>query len=532
MNTINSTAQNTLNPVFAYRHAISVRPTRLSGAPLALFVCLALLVSSISHAAPTAYESFNYAAGNLNNGAAAAGDGFSGSWTCGVSGWILSGLTYAGLPVANNAVRSGAARQFVYLATPLSSGTKWISFLYKTSAGNPGGNINGVYFPNGNSSCLWFGFGLAPYSGTQGQLGLGSMTTAGTSATGATSLMQLGLGTYGSTYLVVLKIDFNTAGNNDTVTVYLNPVANVATPGVTAAGTHNAYDVGTISGVGLNVTGAGEIIVDEIRVGNSYGDVVGYISISPNTPTGLNANPGTNLVSLSWTASSNNPIGYNVKRSADSVGPYTTVNFVTAPKEDYDDAILGGTTYYYVVSAVNSAGESSNSAFVAATPILAAPEAPGGLSATAGDAQVSLSWTASEFATSYEVKRAADLAGPYTYLDTTASLTYDDSGLNNAVTCYYVVAAIGAGGASADTSPVSATPFGPLPLVLTIRQGVGITWFASNSVMYQVQWANEDLGTNTVWNTMGETISGDGTTNTVFDPAGPPHNRYQVISIQ
>ena len=36
------------------------------------------------------------------------------------------------------------------------------------------------------------------------------MTTAGTAAQGATSLKQLGLGTYGTTYLVVLEIDFNT----------------------------------------------------------------------------------------------------------------------------------------------------------------------------------------------------------------------------------------------------------------------------------------------------------------------------------
>ncbi len=205
----------------------------------------------------------------------------------------------------------------------------------------------------------------------------------------------------------------------------------------------------------------------------------------------------------------------------------------TAPTVTYNDSILGGSTYYYVVSAVNAIGESTNSSSVTASPILAAPDTPSGLSVIVGDSQVSLSWTASEFATLYEVKRADDIGGPYISIGTTASLTYDDFGVNNAVTYYYVIAAIGVGGSSSDSaSPVSATPFGPLPLVLTLDPGVGITWFASNSLTYQVQWASEDLGTNTVWNNLGESSTGNGDTNTVFDPVGPPHNVYQVLSIQ
>jgi cellulose 1,4-beta-cellobiosidase len=236
---------------------------------------------------------------------------------------------------------------------------------------------------------------------------------------------------------------------------------------------------------------------------------------------------------LSWTAASGSPVSYNVKRSTVSGGPYTNiVGTTTAPTVSYTDTILGGTTYYYVVSAVNSAGESGDSAYASASPILAAPAAPGGLSATPGDSQVSLSWAASTFATSYNVKRAAAIDGPYNSIGSTAGLTYDDLGLNNAQTYYYVVAAVGAGGPGFDTSPVSATPFGPLPLVLSIDPGVGITWFASNSVTYQVQWASELLGTNTVWNNLGSSLTGTGATNTVFDPVGPPHNFYQVLSIQ
>jgi hypothetical protein len=65
----------------------------------------------------------------------------------------------------------------------------------------------------------------------------------------------------------------------------------------------------------------------------------------------------------------------------------------------------------------------------------------------------------------------------------------------------------------------------------TIVPGVGITWFATNGVPYQVQWATNQA-TNAIWNNLGGLIIGNGVTNTVFDPAGPPHNAYQVISVQ
>ena len=93
-----------------------------------------------------------------------------------------------------------------------------------------------------------------------------------------------------------------------------------------------------------------------------------------------------------------------------------------------------------------------------------------------------------------------------------------------------MVSAVNAGGPSPDTSPVSATPFGPLPFVLSIKPGVGITWFASNKVSYQVQWASEDLGIDTVWNNMGGLITGADATITVFDPLAGPEAVYQVIS--
>ena len=91
----------------------------------------------------------------------------------------------------------------------------------------------------------------------------------------------------------------------------------------------------------------------------------------PAVPTNLAATPGNAQVSLTWTASSG-ATSYNVKRSTTSGGPYSTVGTPTT-NSFTDTSLTNGTTYYYVVSAVNSNGESANSTQVSATPV-----APGG----------------------------------------------------------------------------------------------------------------------------------------------------------
>ena len=269
---------------------------RLAGAAFCLVTS-----TSIGHASVNAYEPFSYPT-SIPNGTASTASGFAGNWTCGTAPSIAANMTYAGLPTANGSlsVASGSGRQSVAFASPLSSGTKWISFLFN-QAGNNGGNYCGVYFPNGGTG-LFFGYGFNAISPSQGKLGLGSFNTAGTATQGATNIAtssaaSLFTGTYGSTtpYLVVLKIDFNTSGAYDTATVYLNPTANSATPVVAATYTVTNFDVGTITGVGFQNPGGGSVVVaDEIRVGDSYGDVVGQgVVVTPPAPAITGVAPGS-----------------------------------------------------------------------------------------------------------------------------------------------------------------------------------------------------------------------------------------------
>ena len=59
---------------------------------------------------------------------------------------------------------------------------------------------------------------------------------------------------------------------------------------------------------------------------------------------------------------------YNVKRSTTDGGPYTTIASGVTTTSYTNTGLTNGTTYYYVVSAVNSVGESGNSNQASATP--------------------------------------------------------------------------------------------------------------------------------------------------------------------
>ena len=59
-------------------------------------------------------------------------------------------------------------------------------------------------------------------------------------------------------------------------------------------------------------------------------------------------------VHLSWTASTSPVIGYYVYRATQSGGPYTELNSVPQAQTTFVDSVPGGSTYYYVVTAVNA----------------------------------------------------------------------------------------------------------------------------------------------------------------------------------
>ena len=92
----------------------------------------------------------------------------------------------------------------------------------------------------------------------------------------------------------------------------------------------------------------------------------------PAAPGDLGVVAGYNQNKLTWTAVAD-ALYYNVKRSLVAGGPYTTLVATILLK--YTDATaVNGTTYYYVVSAVNACGEGANSIESSGTPAI--PENP------------------------------------------------------------------------------------------------------------------------------------------------------------
>jgi alpha-L-fucosidase 2 len=90
-------------------------------------------------------------------------------------------------------------------------------------------------------------------------------------------------------------------------------------------------------------------------------------TVPPAAPTGLLGTPGDRQIALAWTTSTG-ASSYNVKRSLANNGPYSTIATNVRSTSFTDTGLANGTTYYYVVSAVNSLGASANSGQASAVP--------------------------------------------------------------------------------------------------------------------------------------------------------------------
>jgi cellulose 1,4-beta-cellobiosidase len=103
----------------------------------------------------------------------------------------------------------------------------------------------------------------------------------------------------------------------------------------------------------------------------------------------LAAAAGNAQVALSWAASAT-ATNYYLKRSLTSGSGYTSI--ATNASLTFTNTGLGnGTLYYFVVSALNAAGESTNSTPVSARPTSSAPVAMNTANAAG---QLQLSWPA------------------------------------------------------------------------------------------------------------------------------------------
>lgn len=121
------------------------------------------------------------------------------------------------------------------------------------------------------------------------------------------------------------------------------------------------------------------------------------------------------------------------------------------------------------------------------------PATPTALTATAGDAQVILTWQAATNATGYNLKRSVTDGAAYTSIATNlTSLVYTNTGLHNGTNYYYVVSATNGSGESADSAQASARPVSMAPPQLG---------FIVTDGWLQFDWPATHLG----WKLQGQT---------------------------
>jgi len=222
---------------------------------------------------------------------------------------------------------------------------------------------------------------------------------------------------------------------------------------------------------------------------------------APSAPTNVSATPGNAQVALTWTI----PTGatsFTIKRGTSASSQPTTVASGVATNSYTDKSLTNGTTYYYVVDAVNAGGSSADSTVVSATPVGVPPAAPTNVKATPGNRQIGLAWTAPSGATSFTIKRGTASGAHLTTVATGVKTnTYTDKNLTNGTTYYYGVIAVGTGGSSGESAEVSATPFGPplaptgLTAASTVSKQISLKWIASTgATSYTVKRSTSSSG--------------------------------------
>jgi fibronectin type 3 domain-containing protein len=180
-------------------------------------------------------------------------------------------------------------------------------------------------------------------------------------------------------------------------------------------------------------------------------------------PTGLTTESGDTWIRLSWAAVSG-AAKYNVYRgtAAGQVGSTPIATGITTTTFK-NTGLTNGVKYFYKVAGVNSAGAVgtlSSEISVTPNPVFAAPAE---VSATPGDALVTLNWSAVAGATGYNVYRGTSSGGQSTtpVASNVTATTFANTGLTNGTKYYFKVAALGAGGlVSPMSKEVYAIPIG------------------------------------------------------------------------
>lgn len=213
---------------------------------------------------------------------------------------------------------------------------------------------------------------------------------------------------------------------------------------------------GTYASVNCPVLMAGSVQVYQ------DGGPTPYNPALPARPTGVVAIAGDGQVTLRWSKT----YGASAHNVYWSTSPAVTTRTGTLEQQISNPATItglaSGTPYYFIVTAVNAAGEGlASGPAVVAMPFLTAPNAPAGVTVQATSGQARVAWQTVSGASGYNLYWSTTPGQAFSSGTkvTGATSGYVVSGLTNGTTYFVAVTATNGAGEGAPSAEAQATPY-------------------------------------------------------------------------
>lgn len=344
-----------------------------------------------------------------------------------------------------------------------------------------------------------------------------------------------------------------TAGNGQATVTWTAPDANGGSPitGYTVISTPaggTATVAGTVTGATVTGLTNGTAYTFTVTAANTVGtgpasapsnSVTPAVLTVPGAPTGVTATVADTQATVSWTApvsDGGSPItGYTVTATGGASPVIATVTApagsTTVPTSKTLTGLINGTTYSITVTATNSQGAGpASSPAVSVTPgVLAAPGAPTGATATAGNGQATVNWTAPASTggsaiirytvTSSPAGGTATVTAPAggTTVPTSATVT----GLTNGIPYTFTVTASNTVGTSAPS--VASNAVTPGPAILSVQSVTLSAGLITGGQRVTITGTNFQPGATVLFGAATATAVTfvNGTTITAVTPAHP-----------
>ena len=306
-----------------------------------------------------------------------------------------------------------------------------------------------------------------------------------------------------------------TAGNNQVALTWTPPASNGGSA-ITNYSIQYSSDGGTSWSTALltgstsanfTVTGLtnGTTYIFKVAAKNSAGtgnyseNSLGVMPVTtPDVPASVSGTAGNTEVALSWSAPASNGgasiTDYVVQYSSNSGSTWSAAMSTGSTSANFTvTGLTNGTTYIFKVAATNSAGSGNYSASSPSVTPATTPDVPTSVSGTAGNTEVTLSWTApanngGSAITNYSIQYSSDEGTSWSeaLLTGSTSTSHTVTGLTNGTAYVFRVAAVNAlGTGSYSDQSAFVTPYIPWTEVtvgsnITMRDNATGLWWSKD----------------------------------------------------